>query len=184
MIKIFFLLFALLFALHPRAYGQDIPKNIKQQAEYVDLVFVDSTNKETLFTKALAWLSSRYTAVGKATKIKNQTEWIIVVKLKTEKYRYRFKGKDTKVGHFTYILSIHCKDTKYKCLINEVQYDSDALPDVLGTDLAEAQPFQSEKYVQEGYLQLWQFLRNNIDRELKENMGALRIFILEKGKSK
>ncbi len=160
-------------------HGQDIPKNIKQQAEYVNLVFVDSTSKEILFDKAMAWLANEYSSVGKATKIKNQTEWVIVVKLNTEKYRYRFKGKDTKIGHFTYILSIHCKDTKYKCLINEIQYASNALPDLLGTDLGEAQPFKADEYLTEGYLQVWNFLRNNIDKEIKETMLALKLFMLK-----
>lgn len=176
---LFFLLLFLLFFSSAawQLQGQEIPKNMKQQAEYVDLVFVDSTTKEILFEKVMAWLSKNYSAVGKATKIKNQTEWTVIAKIKTEKYRYRFKGKDMKIGSFNYIISIHCKDTKYKCLINEIQYDSNALPDLLGTDLAEVMPFKSEKYVEEGYMQVWNFLRTNVDKEIKENITALRIFM-------
>jgi hypothetical protein len=178
------LLFLLLFCSFSwQLQGQEIPKNMKQQAEYVDLVFVDSTTKELLFNKVMAWLSKNYSSIGKATKIKNPTEWIIVAKIKTEKYHYRFNGKDIKIGYFSYILSIHCKDTKYKCLINEIQYDSNALPDLLGTDLGEAMPFKSEKYVEEGYMQVWNFLRTNVDKEIKENLASLRIFMTtEEGK--
>jgi hypothetical protein len=174
-ILLFFLLFLCSFSW--QLQGQEIPKNMKEQAEYVDLVFVDSTTKELLFDKVMAWLSKNYSSVGKATKIKNQTEWIIIAKMKTDKYRYRFKGKDIKVGSFSYIISIHCKDTKYKCLINEIQYDSNALPDLLGTDLSETMPFKSEKYVEEGYMQVWNFLRINVDKEIKENIASLRIFM-------
>jgi hypothetical protein len=174
-----FLSFISLFLLSfCQTFGQEIPVSVKGQAEFVDMSFVDSTNKEVLYERAMAFIKQNYDGIGKATQIKNQTEWIIVAKTKTEKYRYLFKGKDMKVGYFSYVFSIHCKDTKYKCIINEIQYDSNALPDLIGTDLSATQPFKSEKYVEDGFLQIWTFLRTNVTKDLLKELAELRIFML------
>ncbi len=175
---LFFVLLGNLLLFSQQVFGQTIPTSIKGQAEYVDMSFVDSTNKEVLYERAIAFVKHYYGNIGKATQIKNPTEWIIVAKTKTEKYRYFFKEKDMKVGYFTYVLSIHCKDTKYKCIINEIQYDSNALPDLIGTDLSATQPFKSDKYVEDGFLQVWNFLQTNVSKDITKELANLRIFML------
>lgn len=171
--------FSLLFNLTFNSFGQEIPVNIKGQAEFGAVSFVDSTNKEVLYKRAMAWLEDNYSNVGKATQIKTNAEWTVIIKAKTEKYRYHFKGKDMKIGHFSYVLSIHCKDTKYKCIINEIQYDSNSLADLIGTDLSATQPF-SEKYLADGFLQIWNFLQINVSKDLKKDLATLQIYMLSK----
>jgi hypothetical protein len=157
--------------------GQEIPTNIKGQAEWVDFSFVDSASKEILYARAMAWLQDTYGNVKKAEQIKTNSEWTIVAKTTTEKYRYHFKGKDMKIGHFSYIISIHCKDTKYKCIINEIQYDSNVFADLLGTDLSATQPF-SPKYEADGFVQIWKFLQLTVSKDLKKDLATLKIYML------
>ncbi len=178
MIKIIVTFFVCLsFNLAFNSFGQEIPVNIKSQAEFIGISFVDSTNKEVLYKRAMTWLSDNYSNVGKATQIKTNAEWTVIIKAKTEKYRYHFKGKDMKIGHFSYVLSIHCKDTKYKCIINEIQYDSNSLANLIGTDLSATQPF-SEKYLADGFLQIWNFLQVSVSKDLKKDLTTLQIYML------
>jgi hypothetical protein len=142
------------------------------------MVFVDSVSKEVLYERALQWLKDNYGGVGKATQIKNNREWTIIAKSKTEKYRYHFKGKDIKVGQFSYIFSIHCQEGKYKCIINEIQYDSNSIAELIGTDLSATQPFKDKKYVEDGFLQIWYFLRNSVRKDLTKDLANLRIYML------
>jgi hypothetical protein len=157
----------------------EIPTNINGQAEFVDMAFVDSISKEVLHQRAMQWLKDTYGNPKKADKVQNSREIILIAKAKTEQYRYHFKGKDMKVGQFSYIFSIHCQEGKYKCIVNEIQYQSNAIAELIGADLAAEQPFKDQKYVEDGFLQIWYFLRKSVQKDILKDLQTLKLYMLD-----
>lgn len=162
----------------PTSTAQQIPIGIKGFAEYVDIGMIDSLPKEVFFERGMAWLKANNFKVKSSNIVKDLHEWKIIVQGKTETYLAFVKDKEMKVGRFSYILSIHVKDGKYKCIINGINYDSNYIPDLIDKDVSESQPFEDEKYVKDGFLEVWRFMQSNVHKDMQKLLGSLKIQML------
>jgi hypothetical protein len=167
-----------LYQLPTTSHAQQIPVGIKGFAEYVDIGMIDSLSKEIFFERGMAWLKANDFKVKSSNVVKDLHEWKIIVKGKTETYLAFVKDKEMKIGKFSYILSIHVKDGKYKCIINGIQYDSNYIPDLIGKDISEKQPFEDEKYVEDGFLAVWVFMQENVHKDMQTLLSSLKIQML------
>ncbi len=170
--------FCCLCYLPTTSKAQQIPVGIKGFAEYVDVGLIDSLSKEVFFERGMAWLKANNFKVKSSNIVKDLHEWKIIVKGKTETYQAFVKDKEMKIGKFSYILSIHVKDGKYKCIINGIQYDSNYIPDLMGKDISEKQPFEDEKYVEGGFLAVWTFMQENVHKDIQALLSSLKIQML------
>lgn len=173
---IFFTIFY--FYVQPSCTAQQIPMDIKGFAEYVDIGMIDSLPKEVFFERGIAWLKASGFKVKSSNIVKDLHEWKIIVKGKTETYQAFVKDKEMKIGRFSYVLSIHAKDGKYKCIINSIQYDSNYIPDLIDKDISEVQPFEDKKYVEDGFLEVWRFMQANVHKDMQKLLASLKIQML------
>jgi hypothetical protein len=152
--------------------------DIKGFAEYVDIGMMDSLPKEVFFERGIAWLKASGFKVKSSNIVKDLHEWKIIVKGKTDIYQAFVKEREMKIGRFSYVLSIHAKDGKYKCIINSIQYASNYIPDLIGKDISEAQPFEDKKYVEDGFLEVWRFMQANVHKDMQKLLASLKIQML------
>jgi len=130
----------------PSSFAQEqdsviIPKNDKGFAEYNEIIPVDSTTKNDLYISALEWMNKTYKSGKNVIQTTDKEGGMIIGKAVTQTLIYNNMGMKKDGGYFSYIISIYCKDNKYKFVIENITYNKGEMILNPGADMAEKFPY-------------------------------------------
>jgi len=84
---------------------------------YTEIVKVDSVNRETLYLRVKNWIDSTYTSAKSVLQTDNRDSGLVI--LKAAFIVHVTDGFDRDGGNVTYLLSIQCKDGRYKLSLSD-----------------------------------------------------------------
>ena len=157
--------------------AQQIPLNHQGYAEYVEVGYIDTLTKEQMLENARAWFKDTYSRHKKTHLTESNHELILAGVSASQPFDYSKGSLVVRNLSFSYTISVHCKNGKYKCIINEIHYNSTRVPGLKkGVDLANNNPFESPKAAKE-YEQLWKDFRRQTDQEIRMLLKSLREYM-------
>jgi hypothetical protein len=166
-----------------RVFGQEsdtlsvsIPINEKGLAEYTEVVIIDSISKNDIYINALEWVNKIFVSGKSVIQTTDKEGGIIIGKANTQTLTWTNIGIKKSGGYFSYVLSIYCKDNKYKYIIDNITHHKGdvMLPDA--GDLGEKYPqaWTNSIVSKKQIAREWKSLQKQADNELKYIISDLK----------
>lgn len=137
LLMIFLFVSANLFSQETETF---IPKNDKNLAEYSEVVEVQNMSKSELFISALEWFNKTYESGKAVIQTSDKEGGMIIGNANSQTLIYNNAGFKKDGGYFSYTISVYCKDTKFKYVIDNITYNKGEMVLNPGADLAEDFP--------------------------------------------
>lgn len=158
-----------------------IPTSASGRAEYSEVIEIDSVSKGVIYANSLDWLNSTYKNSKSVIQSTDKEEGIILGKAVTSMLVYNNMGFKKDGGHFSYNITIYCKDNKVKISIASITYNKGEIALSSGADLSETFPHNWTGLIMNNSKNRkeWQGFQRHADSEIRLLVSSFRNTMLD-----
>lgn len=140
-------------------FSQDLPKNANGQIEYSDVVKIDSTDAQTLYSRAKMVIAQTFVSARDVTQLADDNTKSLVVRA-----NIHVVDKSGDYGRVAFVMTIQCKDGRYRYIITDfVQTSPPSRPEMLGGSLDKERPIAGGMYFP---MKWWRHIKTYTDTQM------------------